>query len=160
MPDFSGFGLPKQLGPNNLRDISRELGPAAYGTITKARAGVGPKLGLDPDQLAQADRYMEGSAYRDSGLLSKLLKLGLGAGYEGAKGLAQNLPDNFGGLGKDPGRDIWNNTIGKFSDFKMDNTTSPASLTNLKSYGYGMFSPNPEDEDIRYAGGRRMIAPR
>lgn len=106
------------------------LGDNAYGQIIKARSGHGPNLGRTEEELTQTDRYLEGSAYKDSDILDKLLKLGIGAGYESAKGLAQNVPG---------GRNVWNGTIGNFSDFKMDDTTSPASLNNVLAYAQGMF---------------------
>jgi hypothetical protein len=84
--------------------------------------------------------------------MDKLMKFGSGAGYEGLKGLAQNVP---GGI------PIWNKLVGGVMgpDFKMDQSTSPASMANVKALGYGMFSPNPnEDEGVRYAS-RRMINP-
>lgn len=111
--------------------FAESLGDSAYGQIIKARSGHGPNLGRTPEELVQTDRYLEGSTYRDSDILDKLLKLGIGAGYEGAKGYAQNIPG---------GKNLWNGTIGNFSDFKMDETTSPASLKNILAYGQGMFS--------------------
>lgn len=122
-----GIQAPPGFDPATFAD---SLGDTAYGQIIKARSGYGPDLGRTKDELAQTDRYLEGSAHADDDIFGKLLKLGIGAGYEGAKGYAQNTPG---------GRNVWNGTIGNFSDFAMDKTTSPASLNNVLAYAKGMF---------------------
>lgn len=122
-----GIQPPPGFDPATFAD---SLGDNAYGQIIKARSSHGPNLGRTEDELAQTDRYLEGSAHADDDILGKLLKLGIGAGYEGAKGVAQNIPG---------GRKVWNGTIGNFSDFAMDDTTSPASLNNVLAYAQGMF---------------------